>query len=377
MQLDELFTLIEYGLQELEYEAPLKDEKTWTKVLIENGLVGICYPVIKQGFNDKIYQGILKKAFGAYIYKDTQQSSHMAKISYLFNHAGIDHIYLKGSHLKHLYPKTYMRAMGDIDLIVRISDFEKAIDILKQNDYKLIEAITHHHSFIFEDHMDIELHQSLSSDFDDSRKAFLDTLWDHTTRINQHQYQLTPEFEYTYLLLHLLRHLKQTGIGLRSLIDLDIYKKHYLLDNTRLTEYLSMTDALVFHNRVLEMNDTIFKRIELTDTTKKIINYILKSGIHGKGSDFDYYLPRRVSTQEDKKVSRFKYVMMQVFPPRRHLLETYPYLKKHPYLLPWAWFVRILKLIFKKPKSIKLRLGSLKNDSLTSETKEVFNYFTK
>jgi hypothetical protein len=68
---------------------------------------------------------------------------------------------------------------------------------------------------------------------------------------------------------------------------------------------------------------------------------------------------------------------MQVFPPRRHLLETYPYLKKHPYLLPWAWFVRILKLIFKKPKSIKLRLGSLKNDSLTSETKEVFNYFTK
>ena len=26
MQLDELFTLIEYGLQELEYEAPLKDE---------------------------------------------------------------------------------------------------------------------------------------------------------------------------------------------------------------------------------------------------------------------------------------------------------------------------------------------------------------
>jgi hypothetical protein len=377
MQLDELFTLIEYGLQELEYEAPLKDEKTWTKVLIENGLVGICYPVIKQGFNEKTYQGILKKAFGAYIYKDTQQSSHMAKISYLFNHAGIDHIYLKGGHLKHLYPKTYMRAMGDIDLIVRISDFEKAIDILKQNDYKLIEAITHHHSFIFEDHMDIELHQSLSSDFDDSRKAFLDTLWDHTTRINQHQYQLTPEFEYTYLLLHLLRHLKQTGIGLRSLIDLDIYKKHYLLDNTRLTEYLSMTDALVFHNRVLEMNDTIFKRIELTDTTKKIINYILKSGIHGKGSDFDYYLPRRVSTQEDKKVSRFKYVMMQVFPPRRHLLETYPYLKKHPYLLPWAWFVRILKLIFKKPKSIKLRLGSLKNDSLTSETKEVFNYFTK
>ena len=149
------------------------------------------------------------------------------------------------------------------------------------------------------------------------------------------------------------------------------------MDNTRLTEYLSMTDALVFHNRVLEMNDTIFKRIELTDTTKKIINYILKSGIHGAGSDFDYYLPRRVSTQEDKKVSRFKYVMMQVFPPRRHLLETYPYLKKHPYLLPWAWFVRILKLIFKKPKSIKLRLGSLKNDSLTSETKEVFHYFTK
>src|SRR5690606_12255995 len=230
MNLQELFTLISCGLSEKRYELPLTDEKEITKILIENGLVGICYPSLNEhNFKDIKWYKILKKAFGAYLFKDLQQEGHLLGIRNTFNHHEISHIFLKGSHLKYLYPKTYMRAMADIDLIVRKNDFDQAIYELKSLDYKLTNAITHHHTFIGVDDNEIELHQSLVSDFDDSHGFFLERIWEHAYQKQDHQYQMETEFEYMYLLLHLYRHLKQTGIGLRSLIDLAVFSQNNTL----------------------------------------------------------------------------------------------------------------------------------------------------
>lgn len=378
MNLQELFTLISCGLSETHYELPLSDEKEITKILTENGLVGICYPSLKeQNYKDLKWYKILKKAFGAYLFKDLQQEGHFLGIRNAFNHHEIDYIFLKGSRLKYLYPKTYMRAMGDIDLIVRKNDFNEAIHELKSLDYKLTNAITHHHTFIGVDDNEIELHQSLVSDFDDSHGFFLERIWEHAHQKQDHQYQMETEFEYMYLLLHLYRHLKQTGIGLRSLIDLAVFSQHNTLDQTKLNNYLEQTKLHGFYQKVLHINQIILGLKEINEEDQKIIQYIIKSGIHGKGSSYDYYLPRRVSAQEEKNVSKIGYFFRQLFPPRKHLVETYPYLKKYKILLPWAWFTRLIRFVFRNPRSIKARLNAIKSDRMVEETIEVFDYFTK
>ncbi len=378
MNLNELFKLIECGLNEKPFDHVFTDEKETTKALIENGLVGITYPMMSEkNFKDSKWYLVLKKAFGAYIYKDLQQDGHIKGIKSAFNQHGIDHIFLKGSRLKHLYPSTYMRAMGDIDIIVRKNDFEKAIHELSALDYKQVGAITHHHSFLGVDDSEIELHQSLVSDFDWTQGILLNRVWDVSKSIHQHQFQMEPEFEYTYLLLHLYRHLKQTGIGLRSLLDLYIFKQNNTFDDKKLNDYLVETNMLKFDRNVTHMNQIIVNQKPMNKTEQKMIEYIIKSGIHGKGSDYDYFLPRRVSAQEDKGVSKVRYFFGQLFPSRKHLQETYPYLKKHGYLLPWAWFVRVLKLLFRNPKSIKARVHAIKDDQMVDETIEVFDYFTK
>lgn len=378
MNINELFTLISYGLLEKPYDLPLSDEKEMTKTLIENGLVGICYPSLnEQNFKDPKWFKILKKAFGAYIFKDLQQEGHLLGIRNAFNHHQIDHIFLKGSHLKYLYPKTYMRAMGDIDVIVRKNDFQQAIHELQALDYKQTNAISHHHSFSGVDDCEIELHQSLVSDFDETNMIFLDRLWDEAKRKQERDFQMSSEFEYVYLLLHLYRHLKQTGIGLRSLIDLYIFTEKNTFDQVKLNQYLEETEMVLFNQKVEHINQIIINQKPMNDMDQKTIEYIIRSGIHGKGSQYEYFLPRRVSAQEDKKVSKIRYFFSQVFPSRKHLQETYPYLKKHGYLLPWAWFVRILKLIFRNPKSIKSRVNAISDDQMVDETIEVFNYFTK
>ena len=45
-----------------------------------------------------------------------------------FNHNQIDYMLLKGSVLKHVYPKTDMRTMGDIDILIRTEQYEKISD---------------------------------------------------------------------------------------------------------------------------------------------------------------------------------------------------------------------------------------------------------
>nr|WIF88130.1 hypothetical protein QOL21_06560 [Acholeplasma laidlawii] len=65
--------------------------------------------------------------------------------------------------------------------------------------------------------------------------------------------------------------------------------------------------------------------------------------------------------------------MSEVFPSKDRIKESYPYLKKHPWLLPWAWFVRILKQVF-KVKNTKKRLKSISNDAEVDSVKSVYDY---
>src|SRR5690606_24728272 len=163
----------------------------------------------------------------------------------------------------------------------------------------------------------------------------------------------------------------------RSLLDLAIFKEKNTFDEAKLNQYLIDSNMNGFNEKVNHINSMILNQKPVDETAQKMIEYIIKSGIHGKGSQYDYFLPRRVAAQEDKKVSKIRYFFSQLFPSRKHLQETYPYLKKHGWLLPWAWFVRILKLIFRNPKSIKSRMSAISDDQMVDETIEVFNYFTK
>ena len=58
---------------------------------------------------------MLSQAFGAFVSKDIQQQAIIADLKRLFNTSNQTCI-LEGSHLKALYPESYMRGMGDIDM---------------------------------------------------------------------------------------------------------------------------------------------------------------------------------------------------------------------------------------------------------------------
>jgi len=368
--------LIANSLQHKKYTFESPDELELTKIIFENGLVGLTFNSIdKTSFKLQKYYQMLAQAFGSFVSKDVQQQAITEQIKNIFNEHEIKHVFLKGSHLKALYPESYMRGMGDMDVIVPIDVFESAKNILVLAGFKFKSATKHHHVFESIDGNFIELHQSITSSNEYENEELLKTIWDHVYLDNQYTYKLEPAFEYVYLLTHLIRHIRTSGVGIRSLLDMkiyyDAYKSH--IDDTSLNTYLETYKLNNFNDRVIRLNKIFTNEVKPEYRDLEVIAYIMNSGIHGSGSKHDPYLTKRAHEQSRLKKSKFRYVLGEVFPASSRIEEAYPYLKKHPWLLPWAWFVRLFKQLF-KIKNTKKRIRSVSSDEKIDSVKDVYDY---
>ncbi|MFA5692419.1 MAG: nucleotidyltransferase family protein [Acholeplasmataceae bacterium] len=373
-----LFKLIEKSFKEEKYLFKSTNENELFRLIYENGLTGLVFNYIDENSfaNKKIYNK-LKNINYNFIMTDIRQENNINIINESFNQNKIKHIFLKGSHLKKLYPKPHMRGMGDIDVLVSKNDFNKSIDILKGLGYKLTSATSHHHVFESIDKETIELHQNITSIVEYDNKDFLKNAWDYANLDNDCLYKFELEFEYIYLLTHLVRHLRTSGIGLRSILDIYVFLNKYEknLNKELLNQMLVETNLLTFSEKLKKINNIILGNELSTEEDMLGINYIISSGIHGKGLDHDYYIVKKTFETKRNKKGKFRFYLGEIFPSKLRIEESYPYLKKYPFLLPWAWFVRILKQIFKKPKDTKERIRSIKTSDKEEDLKKVFEYF--
>ena len=92
-------------------------------------------------------------------------------------------------------------------------------------------------------------------------RPFLKDVWLHTTQLDKFTYGLKPEFEYVYLLTHLIRHIRTSGVGIRSLLDMYVFyeSKKNLIDETLLNRYLIENNLDKFNTKVKHLNQIFFK----------------------------------------------------------------------------------------------------------------------
>lgn len=371
----ELISLFTAKAKSITYKFDVKDEKSFLELLTMHGLVGYFYETIDpNSFKEPKYLLKFKQIFQSYISKDVKQQEVIKNLESIFTKEEIPFIFLKGVPLKKIYPNTYERTMGDIDILVKKDDFLKAKEVLEKNNYKYLSATTHHHVYESSSLMEVELHQSITSIVDYDSKGLLDDCWSYVTE-KEGIPSFDPSFEYVYLLTHFARHIKTSGVGLRNLIDLEIYLIHHLkdMDQKRLEILLNRVGLQTMHERLLSLLDVLYREKPMTDKDGMVLDYIIKSGVHGLGKEHNYYESKKTYETKKLKKSKFRYFLSEVFPRRTYIMEQYPYLKKYPILLTYAWFVRILKQVFRKPKDTKMRLKAITNDKKTSDIENVYN----
>ncbi|MBN3489964.1 nucleotidyltransferase family protein [Acholeplasma equirhinis] len=368
------FQLIEAAFKGDKVKFESEDEKGLLKLLFENGLIGLVFnSVDKASFKDQNLYKRMREIHASFIAKDIQQTEIINQIKHAFNEAKIDHIFLKGAHLKSMYPMSYMRGMGDIDLLVRERDFEDAKNMMQRLGYIFKSAESHHHVYETLDGNSIELHQSLASYLEPEFKSLLQQAWDFIIQGDSFTKQLEPEFEYLHLLIHLVRHIRTSGVGIRSVLDLEVFAKYQTLETEKLFNLLSLTSLIEFNDKVNHLNQIFMHSIHMNESDQEVVDYIIHAGIHGNGTEHDRYLTKRTYQKTKQKKGRIRYLLGEIFPSRDRLKEGYPYLKKHSWLLPWAWFVRILKQLFKPKNTIK-RIESVSSDKNMDKVERIYTY---
>ena len=163
----------------------------------------------------------------------------------LFKNADIPFVILKGAAAAMYYPHPEYRTMGDIDIIVKPEDFNKAYELIsrhyvlvydKQKNYKFKDDLyknDRHISYKTNENIIIELHSYFTDGKRTKEKNLLDQIiYEGIDQceyhsINEHTFPcLPPLINGLVLLDHILKHFENGGVGYRQLIDFYECIKH-------------------------------------------------------------------------------------------------------------------------------------------------------
>jgi len=362
--IENVFTSIKKGLEQKPIQQ-IKDPRKYAQIIAENGLIGVIYEQLPLDTFSNQIKGILTKYFYQYVSKDTKELIVINHIKEMLNQEKYPYIFLKGAHFKHIYPKSYMRGMGDIDLLVKQKDFKHVKNIFKKNGFKLISKYLYHDTYESPEGIQIELHPFIKHEFKTSYGDFFEDPFDHSRPHDKLEYRFEPAYELTYLLYHLDKHVHFGGIGIRSILDIYLFYTTQNIDQTLLKTYLEETGLLTFFESIINIHLYYFneKMTSIFDFNKlskndieEITTYFMKSGIHGRAANHDVFKSAIASKQNQ---SPLKYLFKVLFPSYKKVSARNSVIKYVPILLPFYWLLRILKLIVFKTKSSFSKLKML------------------
>ncbi len=256
----------------------------------------------------------------------------------------IPFIILKGAILRELYPEAWMRTSSDTDILVKLTDIDRAKDLMiKQLGYTVVKTTPHDISLFSEEKVHIELHHSL---IEEGRAAkchdLLEKVWDHVKQSdNENALMLTGEMFYFYHIAHMAKHFEEGGCGIRPFVDLIIINEKIPTNEEAKQDLLVEGGLDRFNMGATELCQFLFfDKNDVSDSTKVMAKFILDGGTYGFGDT-------RILVRRNKESSKLKYVASRLFVPYEKLKIRYPSLEKHRWLMPFyqikRWFDSITK----------------------------------
>ena len=291
------------------------------------------------------------------VLNQTVRTAEFADLYRKLRSTGLRPIVVKGQLCSCLYPLKDHRISADDDLYILDAEFMACHKLLLVNglttdtpDDELATAdevsYTKKDSPIY-----IELHRHL---FDSSEDAHdeLNHFFADLTPVEMDGFLTMPSHEHLlYLILHAYKHFVRSGIGLRQFCDIGLWARAYYteinwqhLHNQCASVHAATFAAAAFHiaREYLGITFDLPAPWDGSINVEPLLHDTLCGGVYGSN---DYTrLHSSTVTLNAIKASRTgekSSVLSTVLPKRAYLERRYPYLKKHPYLLPVAWVQRI------------------------------------
>lgn len=337
-----------------------------SKEMLRHGIAPLAY-------NGAVYCGIskddpiMRKLFTLYIkqmMRSENQINEIKRLMAAFDEAGIDYLPLKGTHMKHLYPKPELRQMGDADILIREAQYPEAKKVLQGLGFTFKCANPHDYTWIT-DSLYLELHITMFPFVLKDFFRYYGDGWKLAELDERHQYRfISPEDEYIYIFTHYAKHYRGGGIGLRHLTDLWVYRRaHPSMDDSKIADTLKSLKLYDFYINTMNLlkywlyEDVCSELSNIPVDVEKaefMSKYIFASG--NWGSVKSHALGTAVREMHNSNSEQFdqkKGFIKLIFPPLETMRVRYPILKKIPVLLPIFWGVRIFVALTSRRKNIQ------------------------
>ena len=312
-----------------------------------NGLVDPKSPII----------AILKRTRMLAVYRDERMTQTLKEIGGILESSRISYLLLKGSVIRDYYPETWLRTSGDIDLLVTEKNIDEVVWLLEQNGYRESRRGSHDISLFSPSGQHVEVHYRLLEDEKDTAYSILEGVWSRsiTRKPNTLCHEMDDEMLYFYHIVHMAKHFKSGGCGIRSFIDLWLLKQKGI----RSERFLEKSNLKRFEEVCLRLCAVWFDREEHDETTKILEEFVINGGVYGN-------VENRVEVGQSINGGKFRYAFSRIFPPYSLLIQRYPILRKKAYLFPIYQVVRWIELLI--GRRIKRGVAELRIGGSVSKT---------
>lgn len=272
-----------------------------------------------------------------------------AKLVSLLQENDIPFVILKGTAAAMYYSHPEYRTMGDIDLIVKPEDFDRAHKVLEK-EYELtqkIEDIPRHATFTNKEGHEIELHKYFSilnnnKELDDSIYKGIELCEIHSIR--EYSFPTLPPIENGMVLLyHIYQHLEESGIGYRQVIDFrEFLNKNKeivpsFLEACEKTQLRGLAEIMItLCNKYLGLEVEFSPKFEIDESYEEFLfNLFSSSGNFGKKEGLDEERKAEIVLKDFKNPIRGIKIL------QRYGLENWKASKKFVVLRPFAWMYQL------------------------------------
>lgn len=293
----------------------------------------------------------------------------------------IDYMPMKGSIIKYLYPTIDMRSMADLDIYFDDAKSAEVRKILINLGYEVKSyKKSNHDTYVKIPFMNIEMHRDL---FGESYaiSRYYKNFWPRLekTKTDRCEYQFNINDYYVFMVAHSSVHFSFGGMGIRNVIDEFIYLNKYQnkLDYFYIEEELKSIGIYKFESNLKKLSSYWFEDKELneedTKLMEKMADYIIESGTYGtiEHNVLNDFMGKDVANSIH--LSKTKFIIKKMFPPVGTMKEANPILNKVIIMLPWFYFTRLLKAVFKRRKktNTELRVASKLDEEKVRKNKEM------
>lgn len=282
------------------------------------------------------------QAVGSSLAQQQAQSRLLEEMRLSFPALQIPFLPLKGSLLRPMYPKPEMRTMCDLDILLHQKDLERAGQWLKEQGFEQEEGFDHDVPYTKLPYLHVELHYRLfSEETSKSLDRFFDGVWQQAFPVEEGswEYRLPPEWFSAYLTAHFAKHVFGSGSGVRSVLDLWLFRQKVPMEEAKLFALLDQLHLSSFYRCMIQLGECWMEGIPCPAELKPVQDYLLQSGVYGTEE-------HRVLSQSAQAQSKGKHLLRRFFPPMSQMRYHFPVLQHWPVLLPFCYvgrWVRVLK----------------------------------